>query len=210
MLLVVMMVGLTGCGSNKGVKYKNYVESLITANYLGVSSEYVQTTGINEADAEAMYLQNMERLAGSLEQFYDFDISSDIELSPRMTELAKKIYSKTRFEVQDAYKENEIYYVNVTVYPIDILNQAHPDVVACVEDFNQRVKNGEFNDYEKDEYERVFASSIIEILEKASDSMTYKDPVEVKVRIITTDSSFYIKNEDFRTIDAAILATKID
>jgi hypothetical protein len=37
--------------------------------------------------------------------------------------------------------------------------------------------------------------------------MTYGDPVTIKVRIIQSDSNFYISNEDFRSIDMTILST---
>ena len=37
--------------------------------------------------------------------------------------------------------------------------------------------------------------------------MTYKGPVTIKLRILENDKSFYISDDDFRAIDAAILNT---
>ncbi len=206
LVMTSLLTLLTGCGKTKTKRYQAYVETLITANYLGVSDEYVQTTGVNEADAEAMYLQNATRLASNLEDYYGLDIRMDKELAPAMEELAKKIYSKTKFEVGKAYQDNGIYYVDVTIQPIDILNQTYAEVTKYVQDFNDRVAKGEFNNYTKEEYENVFAKGIIEILNKAADNMQYKEKEKVTVRIIEGDSSFSIKNEDFQNIDMKVIA----
>ena len=207
-LLLVMALALTGCGmNNKESKYKNYVESLITANYVGVSKDYIRATGAEDEEAEALYLQNASRLANNLSAYYDLDISSDHELAPQMVDLAKTIYSKCKFQVGDAYVENNIYYVDVTIHPIDILNQTNDTVRQYVDDFNTRVANGEYNDYERERYENEFARGIMDILRNASENMSYKEPVTIKLRILTNDNSFYISDDDFRQIDAAILNT---
>lgn len=198
---------LTACGKTKTKRYQAYIESLITANYLGISDEYIQTTGANEADAEAMYLQNATRLSRNLESYYGLEINTDTELAPRMEELSKKIYSKTKFNVGRAYQDNNIYFVDINIQPIDILNQTHDDVTGYVEDFNKRVAAGEFNNYTKEEYEHEFAKGIIEILENAAGNMQYKDAEQVTVRIIESDTSFYIGNEDFQKLDSKVIAT---
>ncbi len=206
-MLFVMLLSLSACGDDREIRYQTYVDSLITANYLNSCEQYVRSTGANQDDADAMYLQNVTRLANNLESFYGLEISSDVELAPKMVELAKKIYSKARFHTDPAVKDNNIYYVTVTIEPINLLNQTHDEVLAYVEDFNKRVENGDYNNYVKEDYEHEFATGIIDILDKASDKMEYGDPVTIKVRIILSDSNFYISNEDFRSIDMAILST---
>ena len=59
----------------------------------------------------------------------------------------------------------------------------------------------------KEDYEHEFAAGIIDILEAATTNMEYGDPVTITVRIIQSDSNYYISNEDFRNIDMAILST---
>lgn len=206
-LSLMVILSLTACGAKREERYLTYVDSLISANYLNASEEYTRTTGASQDEADAMYLQNVTRLADNLESFYGLNISSDTELAPRMVELAKRIYSKARFSTDRSYKDNNIYYVDVTIYPIDLLNQTHEDVLNYVNDFNSRVDAGDYNNYEKEDYEHEFASGIIDILEGAVDNMSYADPVNLKIRIIQSDSNFYISNEDFRSIDMAILST---
>ncbi len=206
-MIFIMLISLTACGNDREVQYQTYVDSLISANYLNSCEQYVRSTGANQDDADAMYLQNVTRLANNLESYYGLEISSDAELAPRMVDLAKKIYGKARFRTEPAYKDNNIYYVKVTIEPINLLNQTHNDILNYIADFNRRVENGDFNNYIKEDYEHEFAAGIIDILEAATTNMEYGDPVTITVRIIQSDSNYYISNEDFRNIDMAILST---
>jgi hypothetical protein len=207
LVCVVLLLSLTGCGANTS-NYQAYVKSVITSNYLGVTDEYVRLTGANEEDAESTYLQNVTRLADNLSMYYNLDISADPELAPAMVDLAKQIYSKAKFDVGTPYKDNNINYVDVTIYPINIINQTNSDVAAYVEGFNQALANGDYNDYTKEEYEYEFASGIIGILAGAVEDIDYSTPETVKVRIITTEDTYYIGSEDFVNIDKYIILTK--
>ena len=207
-LCLAILLGLTGCG-RKTSHYSAYVKSLITANYLGQTSEYVKLTGADSADAEALYLQNVTRLADNLSVYYGLDISGDEELAPAMVDLAKKIYGKAQFSVGQPYKDNNIYYVDVSIQPMDILNQTNQDVYNYIEEFNNNVAAGVYNNYTKEEYEYEFAGGIIGILADACNEMKYKEAETVKVRIITSEDTYYIGNEDLRAIDLAIIATKV-
>lgn len=207
-VLSMMLILISGCSfSKKPEKYKTYVESLITANYLGVSDEYLEATGANETDAEALYLANATRLSENLITYYGLEISNDSSLGPLLVELAKNIYSKTKYEVSTAYEKDDVYYVDVTIYPINILAQSEDAINSYVSQFNTRVENGEFNNYERAEYENEFASGIISILQDSVNEITYADPVTITVKIILSDDSYYISDEDFLLIDSAIIAT---
>jgi len=206
-LILVLTLLLTGCTIGESGKYKYYVDSLITVSYLGITDEYTKTTGAGKTEAEAIYLQNVSRLADNLIAYYDFNITPDHELYPKMQEVAKKIYSKAKYEVGNAHNEGSGFYTDVTIYPIDILNQTAPEVEAYINDFNERIKAGEYNDYAQDAYESEFASGIMDILFNACDYMEYKAPVTLSVKILTNDSSFYIDDSDITAIDAAIIAT---
>ncbi len=210
LLLMVMCTGLlTGCGSKES-QFQSYIQSLITANYLGTSDEYIKTTGVNQADAEALYLQNATRLANNLNAYYGLDIMSDPDMGPRMIEVAKLIYSKIRYEVAPTRMTNGIYYVDITIYPINILNDTHDAAVEYVGSFNKKVSAGEYNNYSKEEYRREFASGILDILEEYAKNLTYQDPKTVTVRIIEGKSTFYISDDDLRAIDELVIATVSD
>lgn len=207
LLCMCMLLCLTACG--KASNYQAYVRSIISSNYLGVTDEYIKMTGANEEDAEAIYLQNVTRLANNLSSYYGLEISGDPELAPAMVDLAKQIYGKAKFDVGKAYKDNNINYVDVTIYPIDILNQTNPEIIEYVKNFNTAVENGDYNDYTKEEYEYEFASGIIGILAGAVSDIDYAEPETVKVRIILSDDSYYIGSDDVKNIDRAIISTDV-
>ena len=211
LLMLAMLTGiLTGCGSGKESQFRSYIQSLITANYLGTSDEYIKTTGANQSDAEALYLQNTSRLADNLITYYGLDIANDPEAVERVTEVSKKIYNMIRYEVAPARMDNGIYYVDVTLHPINILNDTHEAVVAFIGEFNKRVSAGEFNKYSKEEYQRELTNGIMDILEEGTKNMTYQDPKIVTVRIIEGKSTFYISDDDLRSIDELVIATLSD
>ena len=80
---------------------------------------------------------------------------------------------------------------------------------AYIEEFNANVAAGKYNDYTKEQYEYEFASGIIGILAGAANEINYKEAETVKVRIITSEDTYYIGNEDLKNIDRAIIATDV-
>ncbi|MCR5214190.1 MAG: hypothetical protein K6E10_07215 [Eubacterium sp.] len=206
-LMLAMVLSLMGCGGTKG-DYQGYVKNLITANYIGVSEGYVKSTGANEEDVDALYLQNVARLASNLSDYYSLDIWNDTELSRAMTTLARRIYSNVKFDVGKPYKDNNIDYVDVTIYPIDIINQTNEEVVAYIQGFNEAVDRGDYDDYTKEQYEYEYASGIMGILANAVNEISYAEPQVVQVRIIVSEDTFYIGNDDFRNIDKAIILSE--
>ncbi|MGN0435823.1 MAG: hypothetical protein ACI4D8_04240, partial [Wujia sp.] len=121
-------------------------------------------------------------------------------------ELSENIYSKVNYSVSKGYKDGDNYKVDVTVYPINLISQTKDEVISYVESFNQRVAAGDFNDYTMEEYEAVFSTGMVDILNEGCLNMTYADPVTITVTIIENGNTYYISDEDFLAIDAAMLA----
>lgn len=204
-MLVVMCLSLTACKDKKQEKYRDYVKSLIGINYLGATDDYIKATGASKEDAETLYNSNLELLANSIIEYYGIVISDAPELKDDYIELAKTIYSKVNYTVSKAYKEGGDYYVDVTVYPINIFGQTSDEVKTYISDFNAKVANGDYNDFELNAYEKEFSTGLIDILYNGCASMTYGDPVVIKVKIIKEKKEYYISDEDFLAIDAAII-----
>ncbi|MBQ6230212.1 MAG: hypothetical protein IJJ74_03740 [Eubacterium sp.] len=206
LLLAVMCLSMAACGKEKTKKYQKYVNDLITANYIGATDDYIEATGANKSDAEAMYENNITRLAEALKSYYGLNILEDDELFEDLKKLAGTIYSSIKYSTKSPEKKGGSYTVDVEIYPIDILNQTDGDVKAYVEDFNKRVSAGEFNSYEREAYEHEFAEGIVEILQNAVKNLQYAEPVTVTTTIYVEGDTFYISNEDFIKIDDVMIA----
>ncbi|WP_281085551.1 hypothetical protein [Eubacterium ruminantium] len=202
-----LILTLTACGKdNKIKKYSTYIENLIAVNYLGASDAYIESTGANKEDAEAMYAQNVDRLAIALKNYYGLVLTEDDELFKDLHTLAEMVYGNAKYSVDKTYKSSGHYKVDITIYPIDIITQADQDAKAYVEKFNEKVAAGEFNNYDKETYEHEFAEGLVDILKDAAKNMTYRDPQTITVTIVEDGDTFYISNEDFIKIDDAMVA----
>jgi hypothetical protein len=195
---------LTGCANGKKKRYENYVKSLIAMNYISTDQSNVEAAGATESDAQTLYDDNVNRLADNLQAYYGVNITDAPEMEDEYVELAKHIYSKVNYSVDRVYEGTNSYYVDVTVYPMDILNQCSEDVSAYVDVFNTAVANGSYNEYTLNEYETIFSRGLIDILFEASLDMQYADPVTVTVEIIEEGNTYRISDSDFLAIDKAM------
>lgn len=201
----VMLFSLTACKNNSKNHYKNYVKSLIAINYLGAGDDY-KDTGASKQDAEALYEANMEYFADQIISYYNVTLSDASTMREEYVTLAKSIYSKVNYAVSDPYQDGDTYFVDVTIYPIDIFNQTYDDVYSYVSDFNTGVQNGDYNSYTLEQYETEFSTGLLNILNTACIDVKYADPVTIKVEIIEDGDTFYISDADFQAIDAAMIA----
>jgi hypothetical protein len=205
LLALICSISLTGCSNIKEKRYANYVKSLISMNYIG--SDSAEKAGATESDAETLYSDNVTRLADNLRTYYGVNIADAPELEDEYIELAKHIYSKVNYSIDKVYKGTDSYYVDVIIYPMDILNQCSEDVSAYVDVFNNAVSSGSYNDYTLNEYETIFSRGLIDILYEASLEMQYADPVTVTVEIVEDGSTYKIADSDFLAIDKAMFNT---
>lgn len=208
LLCILMCFSLTGC-SKRETRYKDYVNSLIAINYLGAKEDYIKATGANQADADALYEENMEHLADNIISYYGITISDASDVRDGYIDLAKNIYSRINYKVDKAKESDGVYTVNVTIYPVNIFMQTKDDVIAYVDRFNKGVADGKYNDYTLEQYETEFSEGLLAILNEGCINMTYADPVSVEVTIIEDDNKYYISDEDFLAIDAAMIATTV-
>lgn len=205
LLCFILMLTLCSCGTKYEKKYQEYVKSLIAINYLGVSEEYIKSTGASKEDADALYEANAELLANNILTYYGITISDASEMTEQYVDLAKTIYSKVNYKVSPAYKDGSVYLVDVTIYPINLFAQSSADVANYVNKFNEGVARGDYNDYTLVQYETEFSTGMLEILNDAALNMTYADPVTVTVEIVVDGDTYYISERDFLKIDAAMI-----
>lgn len=209
LLVLLSIVSLTGCSlfGNSKKTYANYVQSLLDVNYKAEFTDYMNITGATQEESQTVYDDGLNYLAEALMVAYGVNDVEGSDIKSQFVELAKNIYSHASYEITEVTKTDGVYQVTVTIYPIDILLITYDDVVAYIEDMNQRVTAGEYNDYELDDYETEYAQGIIDILNEAIPNIGNGEGVTVTVTILDNEEYYYISDADFLALDRAILAT---
>lgn len=213
-LLFTITVQTTGCALfySKSEKYQEYVKNLLDANYKGEFTEFMEMTDADEESVQAVYDDGIEYLTDALITYYGIQLVDNGDIRSQFVEITRNIYKNAKYEVQPAVKDKETgnYTVEVLIYPIDILDTTYDDVITYIDGFNTRKQDGYYDNYEIEEYEVEFAQGLIDILNDAIPTISYKDPVSVTVTIIQDEDSFYISDEDFTNLDHALIADKED
>lgn len=200
------LTSLTGCLHRKKTTYQTYMQNILDVNYKGSFDGYVDDNDGSKDDAQAMYDDTIDYLSDQLINHYSLTNADSDEVKSIFNETAKTIYSRAKYEVSQAYKNGDDYYVDVTVYPMDILNQAFDDVFAYIEESNKKIAAGDFNNTEKEDYEAQFAQGVADIIQGKSSSMEYRSPVVVSVKI-TDDGDYYCADPSgLSQVDASMLA----
>lgn len=208
LLIFVCLLSLTGCGQKKKTAYQNYVKNLLDVNYKGDYANYVKENKGNETDALAMYQECLSNLSNQLITHYNLNTNQSVDVNETFADVAASIYQAAKYDVSESYKENGDYYVDVTIYPLDILNQSYDEILSYIEAFNKDVADGVYNDVTKEVYNEKFASGIASILSANAENPEYKDAVVIKA-LITDDGEYYsISADSLKEIDKAIIATE--
>ena len=152
LLAACVALGLTACGSEKegsggASAYEEYVIGIMDANYLGQYETYMELTGSSQEDAKKLYDANIQDFALEMEDALSIDQDSvSVALTERMMEVAKNIYSQTKYEAVDVIREEDTYIVTLEIQPIAFFETVEDAFGAAVDDFNERAKNGEFDE----------------------------------------------------------------
>lgn len=202
----LMMTSLTGCLHRKKTAYQDYMKNILDVNYKGDFDGYVKDNDGTEEDASVMYSDTIDYLADQLINHYSLNNAESDDVNAIFDETAKVIYSKSKYEVSKAYKNGDDYYVDVTVYPMNILNQAFDDVFSYIDEYNKKISAGDFNNTAKEDYEKEFAQGIADILQEKSANMDYLNPIVVSVKIVDDGDYYSADAAGISQIDASMLA----
>lgn len=206
LVLVILISSLAGCAHKKKTAYQTYIQNLLDVNYKGNFEDYIKESGGKETDAVSMHGECIAYLANQLITHYSLDNAKSITINNTYQKLAEEIYSHAKYEVSEGYKKGSDYYVDIKVYPLNILNQVYDEVFHYIDTFNKNVSAGTYNNYTKEDYEEVFAQGIADILQSKSANIEYAEPVTVSVKMIDDGEYYYIDKDDLARLDAAMLA----
>ncbi len=206
-MCVLLLCSLTGCAKKKATAYQTYVQNLLDVNYKAIYDGYVAEGG-SETDAISMYHDCVSNLSNQLVVHYNLSSNLNTDLSETFTDISQTIYANVYYEVSEAYKDDGEYYVDVTIYPLDILNQSYNDILDYIDQFNLDIDDGVYNNFTEDNYNKKFAMGITNILEDNLTSPAYQDPIVVKAHIEDDGEFYVISDESLAAIDATLIAAE--
>lgn len=209
-LCAALFAVLPGCSSIQDIlqpfKADNYVRYTLDATYKADFTEYCEQVHISEDEARQNYLDGIQSEIDKFAKIYS--VKNIPEASKeRLAEFYKKVYAKASYEVKNPSKKDGVYYVEVTVNPIDLFQISFDEIQKFVSDFNNRVVAGEFNEYTDDQFEEYYINGILDICLANLDSSGYTAPKVTTVRVKKNESDgiYYLVNEDLYELYQTII-----
>lgn len=205
-LCALLLVGtLTGCLSNFDAQA--YVQGNMDVVYLNkISEEYLETVTNTKEELESIYQQGIEVEAEYFTSYFEIDLENAPEdTMDKIVELYKKIYAHSKYEIGEAEKSGDDYLVNVTVYPMDIMQKVVKEDWAEFE--KEFVGKAEQLESMTDaEYEALWCEGIFGLFEARVNSIGYLTPETISIKITKDNDGVYvISDNDFGRIDALII-----
>lgn len=218
-IALVLALSLSGCGilSLLGMDPSESVKVLVQGNldeiYLGkYNSDFLELTDMTEAEAEQNYLDGLAVEAQVFAQLCDIDYLTD-ELEAEVVDLYKEIYSHSKYELGEVQKiDEDTYGVQLTIYPIDIMQQLIDASGDAVAEFNAQYTEEELALINSDAdayaaYDEAWARMTIELCRSLIPSLGYNEPVSMLVQVVRdADGLWVIDSNDFNEIDLYMIS----
>lgn len=189
--------------------YKQYVQSVLDANYHADYADYMEITGASESQASRINQAHAVNLAGQLAELYDIQLEKlPAEIGDRLIELSKEVYKQSEYSVLEVEMTEKNVYVTIAVQPLDFLDDTADAVSDYTADFNDRAKAGEFEHMTESQYENEYAEGLLEVLEEETDEIGHADQVTYRIKIMQDSETGvnYISDDDLDEINHLILA----
>lgn len=206
-LSAVLCLGvLSGCGSSFSAT--DLVKGNLDLIYLNqYTDEYLKSVDLTKDEANQQY---EDGIAVEVEYFCNYfsvvlDYCDDT-IEPQITDLYHQIYEHSKFEVGGESKNGDTYLVELTVYPIDIMQKVMDEdsetITATWEEMNAA---GGLDTEEA--YETAWAQLIIDTVSARVESIGYLEPQTISVQVTKgSDNLYTIDSNDFSRIDGLIIA----
>lgn len=183
---------LAGCGSTAD-NSKGYVKGLLDVAYGKGVEDYVQATGVKEADAETYSSQALKSEVNALQAYYGMDTEGTDKTEETLEEVCRILYEKTSYEIKEKDGKAE-----VTIQPVTALESEA--VTGYVDSFNVK----EFVDGDQSCTDEAFAEGLLEVLKSEGVEVSDKKTT-ITVTVTEKDKKPYISDEDLQKLDEAIL-----
>lgn len=205
-LSAVLCLGvLSGCGSSFSAT--DLVKGNLDLIYLNQYTDtYLKSVNLTKDEANQQY---EDGIAVEVEYFCNyFSIvldSCDDTIEPQITELYHQIYEHSKFEVGGESKNGDTYLVELTVYPIDIMQKVMEEDSETISATWEEMNAAGGLDTEE-AYETAWAQLIIDTVSAHVDTIGYLEPQTISVQVTKgTDNRYTIDSNDFSRIDGLII-----
>ena len=200
--IIILAVGnllvLSACSKQPDFDAKPYVQSSLDAYYHGDYKDYANLLEISEKDAKKEIEEDFNE---SIQQQFDY---SDNITDKGIADYAKKLVEVkklAKYKVQDVKKEDGVYTVSVQVEPSNVFQTLQQ---SSVEVSKEKIAQGM-----KETDPGVFASVLMESVQKSIDKNSYGAPVTVTVKVEKNHSGTYELSETERSkLETAMFPTE--
>ena len=196
---------LTGCGSfSASDLVKNNLDLIYLDQY---TDEYLKKVDLTKEEAHQQYEQGIQTEVQAFAGYFNIDLDlCDSSISDEIADLYHQLYPHSKYEVGDTSTSGETYLVSLTVYPMDVIDQAMAHSTEFGAAWQERINNGEFDDATEEQYEEAWAGAIIDLVSVQLDSIGYLDPQTISVQVTKDEDGVYgIDSSDFQRIDRLMI-----
>lgn len=197
---------LTGCGSS--ISASEIVKNTLDAVYLDqYTDDFLKRIDLTKEEAHQGYEQGIQTEVQYFAGYFNIDLDlCDSSISDEIADLYHQIYPHSKYEVGDTSINGETYLVSLTVYPIDVIDQAMAHSTEFAENWQERIDSGEFDNMTVAQAEEAWANAIIDLVSVQLDSIGYLEPQTISVQLVKDGDGFYsIDSGDFERIDALMI-----
>lgn len=222
LLALVLGMALSACGGLGEEDITLLVQGNIDAIYLGkYDPDYLELVDDTEEGAERDYLDGLEVEADYFSRYWGIVDTSygesyddlDESLRNEIVELYREIYSHSKYEVQNAVKQDDgSYTVKVLVEPIDIMRQASElydnDGYEPLNEFWERAAQTDFSSMSDEEYmayTHEYGEIIVQMVRDLLPSLGYGEQKSQVIQVEKEDDVWSINEDDWGIFDAYVI-----
>ena len=200
--IIILAVGnllvLSACSKQPDFDAKPYVQSSLDAYYHGDYKDYANLLEISEKDAKKEIEEDFNE--SIQQQFDDSDNITDKGIADYAEKLVE-VKKLAKYKVQDVKEEDGVYTVSVQVEPSNVFQTLQQ---SSVEVSKEKIAQGM-----KETDPGVFASVLMESVQKSIDKNSYGAPVTVTVKVEKNHSGTYELSETERSkLETAMFPTE--
>lgn len=221
-MAVGMLLGMSACKDSGTETATALVQGNLDEIYLGeFSEEYMDMVEITLEEAQQTYLEGIEVEAEYFANYWGIvaadygEVYADLneDLKQDIQDLYKEIYSYSKYEVQEAVKQDDsTYSVKVNIQPIDVMERAvelyENDAYAPLNAFWEKYATVDFSTMTDDDYvvyTHEYGAIIVQLVREQIPALGYKEEKSMVIQVEDIDDVIQMNGDDLATFDSYVI-----